>query len=128
MPGAKKDTTPVAIENPIYVGRVAELGDNYTVVFETIRVDIDTAPIFKGLPDDRCPCPHWGMVVKGRWTARYADHEETFEAGDVFYSPPGHLPLAAPGTELITFSPTAELAKVNAVIAKNQAEVAASRL
>jgi hypothetical protein len=48
MPGARKDTTPVAIENPIYIGRVAELGDNYTVVFETIRVDIDTAPIFKG--------------------------------------------------------------------------------
>lgn len=127
MPGARKDATPVAIENPIYVGRAADLGDNYTVVFETIRVDIDTAPIFKGLPDDRCPCPHWGIVVKGRWTARYEDHEETFEAGDVFYSRPGHLPLAAPGTELITFSPTDELAKVNMVIAKNQAEVAAAR-
>jgi hypothetical protein len=87
MPGARKDVTPVAIDNPIYTGRVAELGDNYTVVFE-----------------------------------------ETFEAGDVFYSPPGHLPLAAPCTELITFSPTSELAKVNAVIAKNQAEVAAARL
>jgi hypothetical protein len=126
MPGARKHTAPVAIENPIYVGRVAELGDNYTVVFETIRTDIDTAPIFKGLPDDRCPCPHWGIVVKGRWTARYRNHEETFEAGDVFYSPPGHLPLAAPGTELITFIPTSELAKVNSVIAKNQAELAAS--
>jgi len=65
--------------------------------------------------------------VKGRWTARYRDHEETFEAGDVFYAPPGHLPSAAPGTELITFSPSAELVKVNAVIAKNQAELAATR-
>lgn len=127
MPGARKDATPIAIDNPIYVGRVADLGDNYTVVFETIREDLDTAPIFKGLPDDRCPCPHWGIVVKGRWTARYQDHEETFEVGDVFYSPPGHLPSAAPGTELITFSPRAELAKVNAVIARNQAELAAMR-
>jgi hypothetical protein len=123
---ARKNATPVAIENPIYVGRVADLGDNYTVAFETIHQDIDTAPVFKGLTDDRCPCPHWGIVVKGRWTARYSDHEETFEAGDVFYSPPGHLPSAAPGTELITFSPTDELAKVNAVIAKNQADLAAS--
>ena len=128
MSKAQKDTTPIAIESPIYVGRVADLGDNYTVAFETIRQDVDTAPVFKGLPDDRCPCPHWGIVVKGRWTARYRDHEETFEAGEIFYSPPGHLPFADPGTELITFSPTAELAKVNAVIARNQAELAAARL
>ena len=51
---------------------------------------------------------------------RYRDHEETFEAGDVFYLPPGHLPLAAPNTELITFSPTAELKEVNAAMAKNR--------
>ena len=121
MPGARQDTTPITIESPIYVGRVAGLGDKYTVVFETIRKDIDTAPVFKGLPDDRCPCPHWGIVVKGRWTARYRDHEETFEAGDVFYSPPGHLPFAAPGTELITFSPTRELKEVMAVIGRNVA-------
>ena len=88
MPGARKETTPVAIENPIYVGRVAELGD-YTVVFETIREDLDTAPIFKGLPDDRCPCPHWCVVTEGRITLRYRDREETFEAGDAFYTPPG---------------------------------------
>ena len=127
MSVARKNMTPITIESPIYVGRVADLGDNCTVAFETILQDVDTAPVFKGLPDDRCPCPHWGVVLKGRWTARYPDHEEAFEAGDVFYSPPGHLPFAAPGTELITFSPTAELAKVNAVIARNQAELAGSR-
>jgi hypothetical protein len=60
-------------------------------------------------------------VVKGRWTARYRDREETFEAGDVFYTPPGHLPLAEPGTELITLSPTADLEQVNAVLANNRA-------
>ena len=119
MSGARKDTTPITVENPNYVGRAAELGD-FTVTFETIRGSIDPAPFFKGLPDDHCPCPHWGIVVSGRITVRYADHDETFEAGDTFYMPPGHLPLSAPGTELITFSPTAELKKVNAVLAKNQ--------
>jgi hypothetical protein len=125
MPGARKDTTPIAIERPMYVGRVAELG-GYTVTFESLRGGIDPAPVFKGLPDDRCPCPHWCIVTSGRITMRYHDHEESFEEGDAFYAPPGHLPLAAPDTELITFSPTADLAKVNAVIAKNQAELAAS--
>jgi len=121
---------PVAIENPIYVGRVAELGDNYTVVFETSNHSrrYRHGSDLQGTAGRPLSLPALGVVVKGRWTARYGDHEETFEAGDVFYSPPGHLPLAAPGTELITISPTAELAKVNAVIAKNQAELAASRL
>jgi len=120
MPGVRKETTPVTIESPDYLGRMAKLGD-FTVAFETLRTGKDPAANFRDLPDGRCPCPHWGVVVKGRWTARYSDHEETFEAGDVFYSPPGHLPLADPGTELITFSPTAELEQVNAALAKNMA-------
>jgi hypothetical protein len=119
MPGARKDTTPITIQNPMYVGRAAALGD-YTVTFESLLGGLDPAPVFKGLPDDRCPCPHWCVVTSGRITMRYRDHEEIFEAGDAFYAPPGHLPLAAPNTELITFSPTAELEKLNAVLAKNQ--------
>ena len=27
-------------------------------------------------------------------TARYADRDEVFEAGDAFYTPPGHVPVA----------------------------------
>jgi hypothetical protein len=53
--------------------------------------DIDATPFMKGLPDDRCQCPHWGYVFKGKMTARYADPEEVFEVGDAFYTPPGHV-------------------------------------
>ena len=38
---------------------------------------------------------------------------------------PGHLPRGTAGTELITFSPTVELEKVNAVLAKNRARLGA---
>ena len=40
----------------------------------------------KGVPggETRCPCPHWGYMVEGKMTARYADREEAFEAGDAF--------------------------------------------
>lgn len=119
MPGARKDTTPITAENPYYVGRSAEMGE-YTVAFETIRgAGHDPAPLFKGLPDDSCPCPHWGFVVSGRLTMRYRDHEETYEAGDAFYMPPGHLPTGS-DAELITFSPTAEWREVNALMARNR--------
>ncbi|MFN2582740.1 MAG: cupin domain-containing protein [Candidatus Dormibacteria bacterium] len=124
MGKAHKETAPVAVDMPTYTARVIDLGDNFTVAFETIREDRDTSPIFKGLPDDRCPCPHWGLVVSGNMTLRYADHDETFEAGDVYYSPAGHLPFCTAGTELITFSPTDEINKVNAVIARNMAHLA----
>jgi hypothetical protein len=39
------------------------------------------APLLKGLPDDRCQCPHWGFLFKGKIVVRYADHEETINAG-----------------------------------------------
>src|ERR1022692_1393692 len=32
----------------------------YTTSFTTIRQGADLAPMLKGLPDDRCQCPHWG--------------------------------------------------------------------
>jgi len=58
--------------------------EGYTVNFTSFREDIDATPLMKGLPDDRCQCPHWGYVVNGKMTFRYADGEEVFEAGDAF--------------------------------------------
>ncbi len=58
-------------------------------------------------------------MLRGRLTYRFADHEEVFEAGDSFYLPPGHIPLADAGSELVQFSPSEELRAVDAVMAKN---------
>ena len=83
-------------------------------------MDIDATPFMKGLPDDRCQCPHWGYVFKGGMTARYADRDEVYEAGDAFVIPPGHIPVAnEPGTEFVWFSPTDELGTAEAVMIKN---------
>ena len=102
-----------------YEGRFSELG-GYTVGFETYTDDSDPSPLFKGLPDDRCQCPHWGVVLKGQVTYRYADGtEETIGAGEAYYAPPGHLPFLHAGTELVEFSPTSELQETMAVIDKN---------
>ena len=60
-----------------------------------------------------------GYVLKGRLTYRFADHEEVFEAGDAFYLPPGHVPLADAGSEFLQFSPSEELRAVSAAIMKN---------
>jgi len=93
--------------------------DDYTVNFVTMSATIDATPLFKGLPDDRCSCPHWGYVFKGRITYRFADHEEVFEAGDAFYIPAGHSPIVEEGTEFVQFSPSGELKTVSDVMMKN---------
>lgn len=100
-----------------------ELGD-YTVSFTSLLADIDATPFMKGLPDDRCQCPHWGYVFKGNMTARYPDRDEVYEAGDAFYIPPGHIPVAnEPGTEFVWFSPTEELRTAEAVMVNNMQEM-----
>jgi hypothetical protein len=93
--------------------------DGYTVNFVSLREDMDLAPLLRGLPDDSCQCPHWGYVFKGRLTWRFADHQEVFEAGDAFYVPPGHAPVAEAGSEFVQFSPRDELRTVQAAMAKN---------
>lgn len=121
MPGARLMTTPVAIDHELIEARYAEAGA-YTIGFERFPQDVDPAPYFVGLPDDRCTSPHWGLVTSGQLTFRWADREETYGEGDAYYAPPGHLPLITAGTSIVEFSPTAELAAVQQVIAKHMAE------
>jgi hypothetical protein len=97
-----------------------EWGD-LLVEFETFPAGLDTAPLLKGLPDDRCPCPHWGYVFKGRFVVRYAGHEETVSAGEAFYMAPGHAPLFLEDTEMFELSPAAELRQVLEVVNANAA-------
>ena len=121
MPSANRSTTPVAMDDPQIEGRYAPLGD-YTVGFEKFRQDVDPAQYFVGLPENRCPCDHWGVVTEGQITFRWRDHEETYVAGDAYYAPPGHLPLLTAGTSIVEFSPTAALEATMAVIGTNLAE------
>jgi uncharacterized RmlC-like cupin family protein len=92
----------------------------YTVTFQRFGPDLDHTAFLKGAPDDRCQCHHWGYVLEGRVTFRFADREETVRAGDAFYVPPGHIPVGNdPGTLVVQFTPTDELRDVQAVIARN---------
>jgi hypothetical protein len=118
MSRTRKEDAPILIDEPEVTGRYVEM-DGYTVAFERFHVDTDPAPLFRGLPDDRCQCPHWGVVISGRLDVRYDDHEETLTAGDAYYVVPGHLPLVYAGTEVVEFSPTEALQATLAVIGAN---------
>ena len=85
----------------------------------------DLGPLFKGLPNDRCPCPHWGYVIRGRMRIAYADREEVVSAGDIVYMPPGHTAVVEEDFEWAEFSPPAEHDAVLAVMLRNAAAASA---
>jgi len=117
MPSASRDTASETITMEGFDGRYENLKGGYTVGFESYGSDL--AEFFRGLPDDRCQCPHWGYVIKGKLSFRSASGEETFEAGDAYYAPPGHTPYVFAGTEIVEFSPTDTLGETIEVVTKN---------
>jgi mannose-6-phosphate isomerase-like protein (cupin superfamily) len=118
MPKVSKDSAAHVDDHGMVEDRHEDV-DGFTVNFVSFRADVDASPLLKGLPDDRCNCPHWGYVLKGRLTYRFADHDETFTAGDAFYLPAGHVPMAEAGSEIMQFSPAAELREVDAVMMRS---------
>lgn len=106
----------------IGIGTIREdVVGGYEFSFLDFREQGDLEGLLKGLPDDRCICPHWGYVTAGSVTFTWADRVEVFEAGDAFYVEPGHTPVIAAGSELLFISPEKESAIVGAVIEANMA-------
>jgi hypothetical protein len=119
MPKVSKKNATRGGDHGIVLDREEALSD-YTVNFVEFRQNVDGTPLLKGLPDDRCQCPHWGYVLKGKMTMRFAEREEVYEAGDAFYAPPGHIPVRhEPGTEIVQFSPSEALQKTQTVMMRN---------
>ena len=100
---ATRDELPILFgEDPTTI-RGADW-DGLRAMIVSLPAGTDLAPVLQGLPNDLCPCPHWGYMLKGRVRVVYADREEVLEAGDLFYLPPGHTPLVEEDTEFVEFS------------------------
>ncbi len=119
MAKASKVTATQVEEAPGFEGRYDDLG-GYVVGFERYSEDQDAAPLFRGLPDDACQCPHWGYVTSGRITFRFTDgSSEDYDAGDAYYARPGHTPVFTASTEVVEFSPAEDLAATMSVVMAN---------
>ena len=115
---AKRENIPVMMEIGAAYSRDIEWED-INVAFEEFPAGTDTTPIFKGLPEDRCQCPHWGYVFKGKMRIKYRDHEELISAGEAYYLAPGHNVVVEEDCDLIEFSPKGEYQKTGVVAARN---------
>jgi len=113
---AAKDDLPSGMEIPgIFTSRKAQWGD-LSVAVANIAIDDATEFFAAKLPDGRCPCPHWGYVIKGRLRVKYASHEEVLCAGQVYYLAPGHIPVVEEPLEIVEFSPSADFEKTTAAL------------
>lgn len=106
------DDIPLEMQHGEIEVRAFEGGDVYTRHID-LPAGTDFTPLFVGLPGDLCQSPHWGYVLKGSITVRYADgHQETNQAGDVYYWPAGHTGWTDEGVTFLEFSPTADIMPV----------------
>lgn len=66
----------------------------------------DMAPLLQGLPQDRCPSPHWGIVLEGSISVTLADGTlETVNAGEVYHWPAGHTGVTEHGVTFLEIGP-----------------------
>lgn len=66
----------------------------------------DMTPVLQGLPGDRCPSPHWGIVLDGSIRMTHADgSEETVGAGEVYHWPEGHTGFTESGVTFLEVGP-----------------------
>jgi hypothetical protein len=122
---ATRDQLPILFGDDAAGIRGADWGDLRAMIV-SLPAGGDVTPLFKGLPNDLCSCPHWGYVLKGRMRVLYADGEETMQAGDLFYIPPGHTPVVEEDIEFVEISPPAESEAVLEACKRNAAAAAAT--
>ena len=71
----------------------------------------------------RCIQPHFprhcGYVFKGKLVYHTAEGDIEITDGEAYYVGPGHTPEIFPDTEIVEFSPTAELNETMEVVTKN---------
>ena len=114
-----KEDVPVRINVPGAIARqVEDFGDatGYGKIggeYFSLGAGTDISGLLQGLENDLCQSPHWGYIIQGKLTVRFADgHSEVPVTSDLFYWPPGHSVKAEEDTDLILFSPQHEHGQV----------------
>ena len=120
-----KEEIPVTMQAPGITMRVLPGYGGMTIAYNELPKGTDMTPLLQGLKNNSCHCPHWGYILEGAMTIKYDDgKEDILQAGDIFYSPPGHTAIVLENLKLIDFNPTKEYNEVMEHIAKKMAEFA----
>ncbi len=76
------------------------------VRFAQVPAGTDLSPVLEGLPGDRCPSEHWGLVLSGALTLTHADGTtEHTSAGEAYHWPAGHTAMTDEGAVFLEVGP-----------------------
>lgn len=103
------ESMPVEIDAGELQTRYLELGD-MAIRHASVPAGADMSVLLAGLPNDRCPSPHWGIVVEGSIHVTHGDGStETARAGEVYFWPAGHTATTDEACVFIEVGPVAEM-------------------
>ena len=100
---------PVEVAQGDLETRYLELGD-MAIRHARVPAGTDFGPVLQGLPHDRCPSPHWGIVLEGSIRLEHADGTvETASSGEVYPWPAGHTATSPDGVVFLEIGPTSPM-------------------
>jgi len=100
---------PIELQAGELVTRYAEWGE-MALRFARLPAGADMAPVLAGLPGDRCPSPHWGVVLEGSMHLVHPDgSEEVTRAGQAYSWPEGDTGWTDEGCVFIEVGPVAAM-------------------
>ena len=103
-----------------YEGRIVDRATCASRSSRCPRTSRPTSRRSRGLPDDRCQCPHLGYLISGSFRVTYRDgREEIVRAGEAYHLEPGHFVQTLEPVELVEFSPRAEHDETMAAVVRN---------
>lgn len=89
--------------------RYIELG-NMAIRWAQVPAGGDMTPLLVGLPANRCPSPHWGVVLDGEIDITHSDgRTEHVHAGELYYWPAGHTGFTSTGVTFVEIGPVAPM-------------------
>ena len=101
----KLEDLPIELEQGELVTRYVEWGD-MAIRYARIPAGTDIGPVLEGLPGDRCPSDHWGIVLSGALTLAHADGtSELTSAGEAYHWPAGHTATSDVGAVFLEVGP-----------------------
>jgi hypothetical protein len=101
----KLEDLPIELDAGELVTRYVEWGD-MAIRYAEVPAGTDMGPVLVGLPGDRCPSDHWGIVLSGALTLTHKDGStEITSAGEAYHWPEGHTATSEQGAVFLEVGP-----------------------
>ena len=97
--------------------------DGYKASFVEVSEDTDLTPLLQGLPNDQCQCPHWGTSSRAGCGSAPTPARSLTDRATRSTFPPATRRAPTRSSEFVIFSPSEQIAEVEAHMARRAQEL-----